>query len=64
MEEEELHEALRRKGYEPTDGETGTGVYWHNPETDRLIQVPHSQGNGKYPDWLLDEIERQVGPLI
>lgn len=63
MEEEELYEALRRKGYEPTGSVTSTGAWWRHRDSGSLIQVPDSDG-GIYPNWLLEEIERQVGPLF
>ena len=61
--EKELHAARDRFGYEPTDQETSTGLFWRHRKTAKHIQVPKSV-QGFYPDWLLWDLQEMIGERL
>ena len=56
LSEEELHQFLKRSGFQKHATQTETGTIWVHGETGKAIQVPNPI-QGRYPGWLLDELK-------
>lgn len=61
--EKEIHDALRARGFSPTETRTATGRFWIHGESGEPIQVPDSL-EGYYADWMLYDLMSRVGEIV
>lgn len=54
--QQEVEDALRQAGYEPTEYRTVTGVIWKSNKTGKYIQVPDPYME-MYPDTILKDLK-------
>lgn len=56
---QEVEDALREEGYEPTDFKTDTGRVWRSTQTGEHIVVPDPY-EGMYPDFILRDLKKMI----
>jgi hypothetical protein len=57
---EEFRLELERRGCHRVSEEDDLGSFWLGPDG-RHFQVPAPDADGRYPDWMLDDLIRQHG---
>jgi hypothetical protein len=57
---EEFWLELERRGCHRVSDEDDLGSFWLGPDG-RHFQVPAADADGRYPDWMLDDLIRQHG---
>ena len=61
--EDDVQQALRERGFVPTDATTATGRYWRHKFLQQHVLVPKSL-DGFYPDWMLYDLMSRVGEIV
>ena len=54
----DFYHELERRGCRTTDGKFPFGRFWQGPDG-RYFLVPPPEEDGRYPDWMLDDLIRR-----